>query len=91
MERRKAGGGAGDAATVSSGEVQLGQTVGDAARAGVASARAGSGGTEVGVARGRVLSGAETAGAAHMAGRTAAVRGREEQRRGREVDEEGPG
>jgi hypothetical protein len=50
----------------------------------VASARAGSGGAEAGVACGEVLSSAETAGVAHMAGTAAAARGREEQRRGRE-------
>jgi hypothetical protein len=33
VERRKAGGGAGDAAMASGGEVQLGQTAGDVARA----------------------------------------------------------
>jgi hypothetical protein len=51
---------------------------------GVASARAESGGAEAGVARGEVLSSAETAGAALMAGRTVAARGRGEQRRGKE-------
>jgi hypothetical protein len=84
VECRRVGGGAGDAAAVSGGDVQLGQTAGDVARAGVASARVGSGGVEAGVARGKVLSGAESAGAAHMARRTVAAHGREEQRRGRE-------
>jgi hypothetical protein len=78
MERRKAGGGVGDAATASSGEVQLGQMAGDVAERGEASAGAGSGGAEVGLARGKVLSGAEMAGAVHVAGRTAAARDREE-------------
>jgi hypothetical protein len=66
--RRKAGGGAGDAATASSGEVQLGQEAGDVAGRGKASAGVGSGGIEAGVARSEALSGAETAGVAHMAG-----------------------
>jgi hypothetical protein len=66
--RQKTGGGAGDAATASSGEVQLRQEAGDVAGRGKASAGVGSGGTEAGVARSEALSGAETAGAAHMAG-----------------------
>jgi hypothetical protein len=82
--RRKAGGGAGDATTASGGEAQLGQTAGDMAERGEASAGAGNGGAEAGVARGKVLNGVETAGVAHMAGRMAAARDREEQRRGRE-------
>jgi hypothetical protein len=61
-----------------------GRQSGGVSRRGQASARAGSGGVEAGVARGEVLSSAETAGAAHMAGRMAAARGRGEQRRGRE-------
>jgi hypothetical protein len=84
VERWKAGGGVGDAATASGGEAQLGQTAGDVAGRGEASAGAGSGGAEAGAARGGVLSGAEIAGVVHMAGRTAAARGRGEQRRGRE-------
>jgi hypothetical protein len=48
VEHRKAGGGAGLTATASGGEVQLGQTVGDVAERGEASAGAGSGGAEVG-------------------------------------------
>jgi hypothetical protein len=67
---------------VSGGEAQLGQTAGDAAERGEASAGAGNGGAEAGVARGKVLSGTEMAGAAHMAGRT--------EEREREVDEGGP-
>jgi hypothetical protein len=70
--------------TASGGEAQLRQTAGDVAERGEASAGVGNCRAEAGVAGGKVLSGAETAGAAHMAGRTAAARGREEQRRGRE-------
>jgi hypothetical protein len=66
--------------TVSGGEVQRATWRGQR----VASARAGSGGAEAGVARGEVLSSVEMAGAAHMAGIAAAARGRGEQRRGRE-------
>jgi hypothetical protein len=84
VEHRKAGGGAGNAAMASGGDVQFGQTASDVAEWGEASAGAESGGAKAGVARGKVLSGAETAGAAHMAGRTATARDREEQRRGRE-------
>jgi hypothetical protein len=84
VEHRKAGGGAGDAATASGGEAQLGQMAGDVVGQGEASAGAGSGGAEVGVAHGEVLSSAATAGAAHMAGRTVAACGRGEQRGGRE-------
>jgi hypothetical protein len=75
VEHQKAGGGAGDAVTASGGEVGRRWATWRGQR--VASARAGSGGAEAGVARGEVQSSAETAGAAHMAG-TAAARGREE-------------
>jgi hypothetical protein len=84
VERRKAGGGAEDAATASGGEVQHGQTAGDVARAGVASARAGSGGAEAGVARARAQRGTGAAGAAHMAGAEQRRRAAEKQGGGRE-------
>jgi hypothetical protein len=50
--RQEAGGGAGVTATASGGEARVGQTAGDVARQGEASARPGSGGTGAGVARG---------------------------------------
>jgi hypothetical protein len=84
MGSSEAGGGAGVAATASSGEAWLGQTAGDVARQGEASARPGSGGAEAGVARGLAQSSAGTAGAAHMAGTAATVRDRGKQRRGGE-------
>jgi hypothetical protein len=84
VEHRKAGGGVGNAATVSGGDVEFGQFAGDVAERGEASEGAESGGAKAGVACGKVLSGAETAAAAHMARRTATARDREEQRRGRE-------
>jgi hypothetical protein len=52
-DRWEAGGGAGVAATASGGEEQLGQTAGDMARQGKASARPGSGGADAGAVRGR--------------------------------------
>jgi hypothetical protein len=88
----EAGGGAGVAATASGGEDQLGETAGGVVRRGEASARVGSGGAEAGVARGNVLSGAEMAGAAHMAGqwRQRAAEEKQRREREREVDEGGP-
>jgi hypothetical protein len=52
VERRKAGGGTGGAATASGGEVQLGQEAGGVARRGEASARPVSGGASGEAARG---------------------------------------
>jgi hypothetical protein len=76
---REAGGGTGVAATASGGEARLGQTAGDVARQGEASARSGSGGAKAGVTRGRAQSGAGAAGVAHMARTVAAARGRGKQ------------
>jgi hypothetical protein len=84
VECQKAGGRAGDAATASGGEVQLEQKANDVARAGGGQREGGKWRGRGRVARGEVLSSTETAGAAHMAGRTVAARGRGEQRRGKE-------
>jgi hypothetical protein len=80
----KAGGGAGDAATVSGGEAQLGQTAGDVARARGGQHDVGEGSGGAGKGTWTAHSGAEVAEAAHMAGAVTAVHGRGEQRRGRE-------
>jgi hypothetical protein len=83
--RRKAGGGATDAATVSGGGDRLGQEAHNVAERGDASTRVGSGGAEAKTARGTVLSGAELAVTAHMAGlrrrRAAVGKQRRERRR----------
>jgi hypothetical protein len=68
MGRRKARGGAADAATASGGGDRLGQEAHNVAERGDASAGVGSGGAEARTARGIVLSGAEPAVTAHMAG-----------------------
>jgi hypothetical protein len=78
---RKAGGGTGDAATVSGGEAQLGQTAGDVARAGGGQREVGEGGGGAGKGTWTAQSGTE---AAHMARAVTAARGRGEWRRGRE-------
>jgi hypothetical protein len=91
VERRKAGGGAGNAATASGGEDQLGQEADNVAERGEASAGVGSGGTKVGVARGKVLSGAEMVGRLTWPGSGGGVRQRRSREEGGEVDEEGPG
>jgi hypothetical protein len=84
VEHRKAGGGAGDAATASGSEAQLGHTAGNVAGRGEASAGAGSGGTEAGATRARVQRGAGAAGVAHMARAEQRRRAAEKQRGGGE-------
>jgi hypothetical protein len=64
----KAGGGAADAVTASGGGDRLGQEAHNVVEQGDASAGVGSGGAEARTARGTVLSGAEPAVTAHMAG-----------------------
>jgi hypothetical protein len=81
---RKAGGDAGDAATASGGEAQLGQAAGDVARAGGGQREVGESGGGAGRGTWTAQSGAEAAEAAHFARTVTAARGRGEQRRGRE-------
>jgi hypothetical protein len=91
MERQKAGGGAGDAWTVSGGEVQLGQTAGDVARAE-------GGQREGGKRRGRGRGGTwrgpkqrrDGKGGAHGQNSGSGARQRRIEEREREIDEEGP-
>jgi hypothetical protein len=72
--RREIGGDAGDAATASGGEVQLGQEAGGVARQGEASARAESGGASGGAARGSDLGSVEAAGQRTWPGSGSGVR-----------------
>jgi hypothetical protein len=74
----------GDAATASGGEAQLGQTAGDVARARGGQREVGERGGGAGKGTWTAQSSIEAAEAAHMAGAATAVRGRGEQRRGRE-------
>jgi hypothetical protein len=88
--RREAGGGAGDAATVSGSEAQLGQT----AATWEARWSQREGGKRRGRGRGDTCTGAEGCRSgrdgAHGRGRATAARGRETERRERQVDEGGP-
>jgi hypothetical protein len=88
---RKVGGGVGDAAMASGGEVQLGQTTGDVARVG-------GGQREGGMRRGRGRGGTwrgpeqrrDGRGGAHGRDSGGGARQRSTEEREREVDEEGP-
>jgi hypothetical protein len=82
--RREAGGAAGDAATASGGDVQLGQEAADVAERGGASAGAGSGGAEARATRARAQRNAGAAEAVHMAGQWRRRAAEEKQRRERE-------
>jgi hypothetical protein len=83
--RRKAGGGAADAATASGDGDRLGQEAHNVAERGDASAGVGSGGAEARTARGTVLSSAEPAVTAHMTGlrRRRAAEGKQRRERRR--------
>jgi hypothetical protein len=89
--RRKAGGGAGDGATVSGGEAQLGQTTGDVARVGGGQREGekrrgrGRGGTWRGPEQRR-----DGRGGTHGWDNGGGARQRRTEEREREVDEEGP-
>jgi hypothetical protein len=66
------------------GEAQLGQTAGDVAWAGGGQREVGEGGGGAGKGTWTAQSGAKAVEVAHMAGRAAAARKTEKQRRGRE-------
>jgi hypothetical protein len=85
MGCRKAGGGAADAVTASGSGDQLGQEAHNVAERGDASVGVGSGGAEARTTRGTVLSGAEPAVTAHMAGlrRRRAAEGKQRRERRR--------
>jgi hypothetical protein len=91
VERRKAGGGAGDAATASDGEVQLGQKADDVARAWGGQRE---GGKRRGRGRGGTWRGPEQRrdgrGGTHGRENGGGARQRRTEEREREVDEEGP-
>jgi hypothetical protein len=89
--RQKAGGGAGDAATASGGEAQLGQAVGRRVAAGVSQRK---GGKRRGRGRGGTWRGPrqhrDGRGGAHGWENGGGARQRRTEEREREVDEEGP-